>query len=386
LKILFFSSQLLFEETRFGGAKRLFLIARELDSRHDMTLICMDGCTEADAFAKTAPAFRNFLALPGAMEKLGSRERLVRLPIDMRGGLERSRASLDRFLGGQTFDAVFLAYPFALSFLDLFVDRGINNIIYQEDDLFPEYMRLRIHQTGNPIRRLARYARYFQTLRYYRRILRRVRRFAGISPEEIMIMKGHLPWLETHQLKYGIDITRHPVLPPQSPLRLGFIGNYRHTPNATALEYLLETIWPALKRDGSGFRLFIAGVGIPDSLRDRHRDDADIAWMENVPDLRDFYREIGIFINPVISGRGMRTKLIEAAAYGRPLISTSLGAEGVSDLEIAGAEGPDDFLRACLSLVKDPERRASMTANNRIRVEKSYGIAAIARELEILLA
>jgi glycosyltransferase involved in cell wall biosynthesis len=167
---------------------------------------------------------------------------------------------------------------------------------------------------------------------------------------------------------------------------LGFIGNYRHLPNADALAFLLNILWPALRQSDPAFKLFIAGTAIPAALRDSHAGDPNIHWMEDIADLRDFYGKVGVFINPVVSGRGLRTKLVEAAAYGRPLVSTALGAEGLDDLEISKAETPEEFVRACRLLAENVERKDSVAAGNRRTIESAYDIGVIIRNLERILA
>ncbi len=384
MKILFFSSQLIFAGTRFGGAKRLYAFARELAKRHEVYVMCIDGCREM-AILPADTGFAHYLALPDADRHVGAKESYWRLPVDVRGGLERERPRWQAFLGDTRFDAVVLAFPFGLSFLDIFPRDFAGPIVYIEDDLYPEFLRLRIAKGQGPLRRLSRRLRYHQALGFYRRNLLRVSTYAGISTEEIAIMGRLFPGLKSQQLRYGIEAAEHPTLPPQSPLRMGFIGNFLHVPNADGLAWLLESIWPVLRKGLPGARLFIAGVGFPSALREKYAADADIAWMENVPRLEDFYREIGVFLNPIVSGRGMRTKLIEAAAYGRPLISTALGAEGVSDLRIEIAETPEAFLTACRRLAQDEYLRTGIAAGNRARIESAYDIAAVTRELEALL-
>ena len=383
MKILFFSSQLLFRDTRFGGAKRLYNFARDLEKRHDLRIICVDGCGEYGSLPADT-GFKRYLALPQATEKPGT-ERWTRLALDIRGGLERERKAVEEFLAGEKFDAIVSAYHFGISFLDVFLQDHSGPIVFMEDDLQLEYARRRIDGVANPLRRQVRRLRYLQAVRLYARVLRRVKKFAGISPQEIGIMKRHFPWLETHLLSYGIELDAHPLLPPQSPLLFGFIGNYRHLPNAEALAWLLASVWPALKRGLPGARLRIAGTGIPAALKQAHGGDADVEWMENVPELAGFYREIGIFLNPVISGRGMRTKMIEAAAFGRPLVSTPLGAEGLESLLMETAASPDEFVAACRRLAADDGLRTSMAARNRATVEKDFDIAQVARRLEGLL-
>jgi glycosyltransferase involved in cell wall biosynthesis len=99
-----------------------------------------------------------------------------------------------------------------------------------------------------------------------------------------------------------------------------------------------------------------------------------------VDDLATFYAGIHVFANPVREGRGMRTKVLEAAAYGRPVVSTDLGAEGLEDLDLPRFGSAEEFVGVCLGLAEGL-RRADVAARNRAVVEQRYSTAAIGRVL-----
>ena len=120
--------------------------------------------------------------------------------------------------------------------------------------------------------------------------------------------------------------------------------------------------------------------GIPAQAIERHRSDPAVRFIEDVPRLEDFYREVGVFINPVRSGRGLRTKLIEAAAYGRPVLSTALGAEGLDGLGITLAEAPAAMLAGFRALL-EPDRWQRAVETGRRAVEAKFSLSAVGREL-----
>jgi glycosyltransferase involved in cell wall biosynthesis len=91
----------------------------------------------------------------------------------------------------------------------------------------------------------------------------------------------------------------------------------------------------------------------------------------------------------MVSGSGIKNKILEALAMGRPVVATPLGAEGVaaepgSDLVIA--EGPEAFARAVLDLLADPRRAAAMAGRGRALVERQYTWDACAERYAALYA
>jgi glycosyltransferase involved in cell wall biosynthesis len=81
----------------------------------------------------------------------------------------------------------------------------------------------------------------------------------------------------------------------------------------------------------------------------------------------------------------LRTKLIEAAAFGRPIVSTALGAEGLADLEMGIAEEADAFAAEAVRRAAGPSEREAAGRNRRV-VERAYGLDAVAGDFLALMA
>lgn len=134
-----------------------------------------------------------------------------------------------------------------------------------------------------------------------------------------------------------------------------FIGsNYK--PNIEAANFLIENIWPHVHRETPDAKLIIAGIA-RDNL---NRDIADTKGLEItgfVDDLDELYRRSRVVTIPILIGGGTRYKMIEAAAYGKPIVSTTIGAEGIElshETEIVIRDNTEEFAEACTQLLKDP--------------------------------
>jgi glycosyltransferase involved in cell wall biosynthesis len=164
-----------------------------------------------------------------------------------------------------------------------------------------------------------------------------------------------------------------PELQPltQEPTLL-FIGS-DYKPNIDAAELLIRRIWPRVYQDMPMARLIIAGVEFPNKIRNYCPSAPGVEFTGFVHDLGELYRRARIICAPILSGSGTRVKIIEAAAYGKPIVATSIGAEGINmrdGCELLLRDDPESFATACINLLKDPilaERLGSVAREAAIR-------------------
>jgi polysaccharide biosynthesis protein PslH len=383
MRILFISSFYLFRDTRFGGTKRLYYFAKEWEKRADLSLICMDACAEWAAAPAAEPEFKDFLMVPGT-EPAGLWDRVMKAPADRRKFLAPHHSAIRAFLRAKRFDVILLAYPWSLSFLGPLLDGIDAPIVFLEDDLVIEQFRSAAGSEPSVLRSLLKRYRYRQTRGYYRPRMEKVVRFIGISLQEAAIMGRLFPWLRTDIIKYGLPLAEFPFLPPaQDAGLIGFIGNYRHLPNLDAVEWLRTGLIPAIRALNPDARFLIAGHGMPEALKSLLAADPLITVRESVADLADFYRGIAIFINPVRTGRGLRTKVLEASAFGRRVLTTTLGGEGLQDLEMNIADDATSMARACAGLLAGAG--AGQADRNRRTVEDKYALEKVAADFLAIL-
>jgi glycosyltransferase involved in cell wall biosynthesis len=384
MNILFISSYYLFNETRFGGSKRLYELAKGLKKYADVSVICLDGCKEygGSAMLRTHPDFEHFLYLPWT-DSRGLFGKIVSPAIIIEDMLTKNSGILRSFLGNRNYTSAFLAFPLSLSFIGTVVRPGQFPIVYLEDDLLIEKVRADRQRDH-----LYRFIRTKQLMAFYRKKLAFCDTFTAISSQEKHIINRYFPNIRVELLGYGIDLDRYPFLAEiPDTFTLGFIGNFRHIPNVDALTWFLAQVYPMIKSEIPGIRTVVAGSAIPDRILQKNRSDSSIAWREDVADLKDFYGSISVFVNPIVSGRGMRTKLIEAAAFGRPIVSTRLGAEGLEDLSMDIAETARDFAGYCRRLKDDKSRYLFAAKKNRTFIEQNCSNEKICKQLlDILLA
>jgi glycosyltransferase involved in cell wall biosynthesis len=166
------------------------------------------------------------------------------------------------------------------------------------------------------------------------------------------------------------------VLPPKpvGGQTLGFIGSFQHPPNIDAAHWLLEDIWPRIRQKAPMALLRIAGAGSRAALA-RHRDVPGVEILDFVDRVDDFYQGVALMLAPLRFGAGTRVKIIEAAGYGVPTVSTTLGAEGLelcAGRDIVIADAADDIADQAVHLLRTPSAALAMQRYARSCFELHY--------------
>ena len=161
------------------------------------------------------------------------------------------------------------------------------------------------------------------------------------------------------------SIAPRPRLPrpaSRDAVRLLFIGTLGYLPNGDAAWFLCREVLPALRRlTGRSIVIDLAGAGDASALQDLARDPA-ITLHGYVDDLAPLYAAADMAVVPLRAGGGTRIKLLEAFAYGVPVVATTLAAEGIAvthNEHLLLADDAESFARACLETALRPDLAAA---------------------------
>jgi glycosyltransferase involved in cell wall biosynthesis len=161
-----------------------------------------------------------------------------------------------------------------------------------------------------------------------------------------------------------------------------FVGNLSYAPNQDAAIWLCRELLPRL-RVRRRVRVRIVGGGAGPSVRAL----APLPGVEivgPVDDLAPEYKAAGVVVVPIRAGGGTRIKLIEALAYGKPVVSTSIGATGIAvddGHHLVIADDAAEFAQACLGLLGDPAEARSLGARGRKLVRERYASDVVGARL-----
>lgn len=154
----------------------------------------------------------------------------------------------------------------------------------------------------------------------------------------------------------GIDAS---VLIPNSKKlehpSLFHIGSLEWTPNQEGLIWFLDKCWAKVNAQFPDLKFYVAGRNAPEWLQKR-LDLPNVVFVGEVPDAYDFMNSKSIMVAPLFSGSGMRIKIIEGMALGKPIVTTSIGTEGISTtsgVNLIVADNETDFVNALSKLIDE---------------------------------
>ncbi len=145
---------------------------------------------------------------------------------------------------------------------------------------------------------------------------------------------------------------------------VGFIGSLHWQPNIEGILWFLENVVPILIQKKPDIKIFIAGRSAPKSLFKYNSNNVKIVG--EVPSSKDFIKKHAVILSPILSGSGLRVKIIEAMAYGKYVVSTTIGAEGIAEKDtdfIRIADEPEDYANKILEGLQNPELRNKIKQN-----------------------
>ncbi|MEM1145000.1 MAG: glycosyltransferase [Pseudomonadota bacterium] len=133
---------------------------------------------------------------------------------------------------------------------------------------------------------------------------------------------------------YAIPVRSIPAYTPGEPRSMLFVGGYNHPPNVDAAVWLVTEVLPALRDSGGDVEVHIVGSNPPQSINDLAGHGVTVHGYLSDEALDTLYRQVAVAVVPLRFGAGVKGKVIEAIAQGVPLVTTSVGAEGIPDAEL----------------------------------------------------
>jgi glycosyltransferase involved in cell wall biosynthesis len=350
------------------------LLAR-LAIRHHVSLLAFRD--QADSFAETLPPG---LATVHFVDKTPYRpdDPLALLPRTVAGGYTNPalRAAIAARLAADRYDIV--QYEFS-EMANLMSPTAPARTILTVHQIAFAQERPAWHAGGRTLRRGAvLFHRYLRELDFELRAVRRVDHVVTLTPEDAARLRRFYPDLAVSVSPSGVDCAYFHPSPPRPPeVDVLFVGNFGHPPNADAVTFLVREVMPRL---GRPLQLRVVGRGMtPEVVRLARPNAVDVVGP--VPDLRPHLAGAAVVAAPVRFGTGMRGKVLEALAMGRPVVTTSVGAEGlgaVSGQHLLIADGTADFTDALRRVLDDPALAGRLGAGGRDLVEKRFAWEAIA--------
>lgn len=158
-----------------------------------------------------------------------------------------------------------------------------------------------------------------------------------------------------------VDVYRKKIGTVTKPKTVFHFASMDWMPNVEAVDWFLNNCWKNILKQVPDAKFVLAGRYMPQ--RFLKLNQANVLVIESVKDSKVFYDEHQIMLVPLLSGSGLRIKIIEGLAYGKAIVSTSVGAEGINYIHgknICIADSAADFTKAVVEILKDETKRQTL--------------------------
>jgi glycosyltransferase involved in cell wall biosynthesis len=277
-------------------------------------------------------------------------------------------------MGEEHFDIVLADGLFAAA-----VATGIHGVpvVYQAHNVESEVYRRSLIVASLPVRaRVAARLDCLKTEWWERRIARAFRFITTVSERDRDVLQRWNGGASIRVVPNGVDAEAFcpdPALPPE-PAALVFTGILSYPPNRDAVLFFARQIFPRIRQAVPHAKWYVVGRAERD-LTTALSAQPGVVCTGYVEDVREYLRRSQIAVVPLRAGGGTRLKVLEAMAMGRPVVSTSLGAEGLmfrDGTEIRLADTADAFASAVIELLLHPVAARRMAAAGREAVLAAY--------------
>ncbi|WP_090555398.1 glycosyltransferase family 4 protein [Pedobacter hartonius] len=290
---------------------------------------------------------------------------------------------LENILRENEFDVIQFEGLFVVPYIDVVKHNSKAKLIYRAHNIvFDVWERLASSERFRPRRKylqfLARRLREYET----EQINRFHQIFAISEPDRQSILHfGCETCLDVFPV--ALDFDKYVVDPKKTSFPTLFhLGAMDYRPNKEGLEWFIEEIWPDIEKLNSELRFYIAGKSMQQHFYDYDSDNLVVEG--EIFDAIEFMNSKAIMIVPLLSGSGMRVKIIEGMAMKKCVIATSYAAEGLNyedGKDILIANTADEFYRCILQCVTHPNRWREIGENARKTAERDHNLLTISQRM-----
>ena len=380
----------------FGGQRRIHGLMRALGKRHALSLLALHNPIDPiDEWRERTrdfyPDSELFVQPAFGLQERAKRTAQLRSLFGLRSWdaiSHRNEAMVSRLrerLARETWDAVVVEFAqMTVNLTEL--PHGVPCVV-DEHNVEYDLQRRSASNSSNPLRRTFLEVNWRKLRREEQAVWRTFDGVSVTSPRDLSIVQARAPLARCVLAPNGVDLDEFtPPAGAPEPDTVIFFGAHNYFPNADGLRFLFADIWPLVLAARPSVRLRIVGPLPPAEIV--ALQPPNVTFEGYVADIAAEVGRAAIAIAPLRIGGGTRLKIVEAMALARPVVATSIGAEGIEvrhNRDLLLADAPRDFADAVLRLLAQPAEAAALGLRGRRLVEEAYSWDTSAARLEHLL-
>jgi glycosyltransferase involved in cell wall biosynthesis len=249
--------------------------------------------------------------------------------------------------------------------------------------VWQRYLELERH----PLKRLSAWLEYTKLRRWEAGAHRRPRKVLAVSAHDASVLQSLCPGLDVEVVPNTVDVNQYHPTSSDDGSSIVFVGGMDWFPNLDAARFFIDEIFPAVTAAFPAAHFAVAGRSPAPAVR-AEIERPGVSFLGRLPDVREAIAPAAVCVVPLRIGSG-RWRILEAAAMGKAVVSTTPGVEGLEFTDgkaIVLADAPADFARAVVELLRDEARRRALGDAARKRVERHYSATVLRGALSEALA
>lgn len=384
MRILWLKTELLHPVDK-GGRIRTYHMLKELKRDHTITYLTLDdGTAASDAEARATEYCHELVVIPHETRAKFTpgfyldltRNLLTRLPyFIMKYESQQMRDEIEKRTAKGNFDVV--VCDFLMAGVNLPARLSCPTVLFQHN---VEAMIWKRHYEvqQNPLKKLYLYGQWRKAFAFESLMSNRVDEVIAVSTEDAETMQGDYGIGTVFDVPTGVDTDYfYPGYSGQREAHnLVFTGSMDWLPNHDAIQFFAREIMPRIRRSVPDVSLTVVGRNPYPELIELSKRDPGITVTGRVDDVRPYIERAAAYIVPLRIGGGTRLKIYEAMAMEKPVVSTTVGAEGLPishERELLLADTPADFAAAVVRVLSDDALAKSLSTSAATLVREHFG-------------
>lgn len=280
------------------------------------------------------------------------------------------------------FDIIQLESIFCTPYLNVLRQYSNAKIVVRAHNVEFKIWELLAQNEANPLKKWYLNLLAKRLERYEVDVLKKVDGIVAITQEDETDFKALGIDTRSTVTPIGMDINSISCSSLGKKLSLYHLGAMDWAPNVEGIEWFLNKVWPLINKSIPEATAHFAGRKMPASLLSR--STANLTVEGEVADASEFISDKNIAVIPILSGSGMRVKIIEALAHGKVVITTSLGATGIKykdGINLLIANTPSEFVEKLQLLKNEPSLIQAIGSEARKLAEQEYDLNKLSSKL-----